>query len=269
MNLYQRERLRKYILLSMFLVVLLFVLILASYTIYQFLGNRKYSGEDYRLKKIIAKTSSTYELPLDHLEGFLGLEDKVYYGEFNGTELSEKLRSSPVVASAEVRIVKPDIIFIKYSCFEPLAYVLDIDNSAIDSTGTIFPVYPYYTPKKIPELFLGISDILEWKDKLNGAKIDLALYILSFLSQEDDYSDVDILALDVSGLSSSLAAERQIILKLLVDDKINILRLDANNYLKGLGHYLSIRSHLTKLNYSNITIDLRFDEMAFVMGRYE
>lgn len=73
------------------------------------------------------------------------------------------LLAHPWIASAVIKKIPPGTLHIFYRMRQPIAYVGDMTNTAIDGEGVLFPVSPFYASKKIPRIFLGLSPTeLSW-----------------------------------------------------------------------------------------------------------
>jgi hypothetical protein len=76
---------------------------------------------------------------------------------YNLEQLRQKLLSSPLISQASVSAIKPNILYIDYTSRQPLAFLADFDNVAIDKQGYPFPFAPFFSPKILPLIYLGLA----------------------------------------------------------------------------------------------------------------
>ena len=77
------------------------------------------------------------------------------------------LLSNPLIFSATLQKIPPGTLHILYRMRQPIGYVGDVTNTAVDQEGVLFPVSPFYSPKKIPRIFLGLpSEKLSWGTRI-------------------------------------------------------------------------------------------------------
>lgn len=209
---------------------------------------------------------------------------------FNSKEAGQKLLSSPVIKEASVRKIRPGTVHVDYTLRQPIAFLADYTNTALDAEGTVFPFKPFFTPKKLPEIYLGNDETGEestatstgliWGMPLQGRRIELAFNILGLAQQFCDASE-SLTRIDVSKAFALSYGQRQIVL--VIEDRIprlvdgnaliavqsRILRLAPDNYLQQLANYTELRSYLRKQNRESekdTVIDLRLSELAFFMA---
>jgi hypothetical protein len=191
-------------------------------------------------------------------------------------EAKNALLASSVISSASVKKIKPGTIFIDYSLRKPMAHLLDYENTLVDGEGVPFPFKPFFTPKIIPEIYLGLMDEpFTWGEPIKGIKIKLALYLIQLLSQSCCGKNFQLKRVDVSHVLADSNGQRQIIVT--IEDRQEqgrsrqqILRLSMNNYRQELANYLVLRDKILK-SYSqqdeSVILDLRIPELAY-MTRY-
>ncbi len=167
-----------------------------------------------------------------------------------------RLLASPVIKEAFVRLTEPDTIFIDYTVRQPAAWLYDFENIALDEEGYPFPVYPFFTPKKLPEIYLGIQQF-SWNQPLSDQKTSLALMLLQLVNK----LSLQMLRLDVSQAFHKSLAGREIIV--ILDEKgfTKTLRLTPKKFAQELGNYLELRDQLPP---EPQIIDLRIPQLAFL-----
>ena len=110
----------------------------------------------FRLETIIQTGDKKEALKTVYLAELMGLsyDRPSNYYTFDTKEAEMKLCKSPFIKSAIVKKLKPKTIYVDYTVREPIAWVGDYENVAIDREGRIFPVFPFFSPKKLPKIFL-------------------------------------------------------------------------------------------------------------------
>lgn len=253
----------------------------------------KHRQDDSNLIVAIIQTSPEREgLKTGYLAELLDLsidQPRNLY-DFNTLEAAQKLMEQPIIKEAKVRKVLPSTIHIDYELRKPIAFVGDYANTAIDADGFLFPFKPFYTPKKLPEIYFGEDEedaLPLWGSSVSGKRKDLAFELLDLSSHYcDEFSSVS--CIDVSNAFASSDGQRQIILMLedrflrVVDGQTilciypRILRLRQENFLEQLGNYCRLRTHLREQDRTAplsgkgvmqqaeaVIVDLRLSELAF------
>lgn len=172
-------------------------------------------------------------------------------------DLAEKgLRASPVIKEASIKVIKPDTVYVDYTVRKPMALLDDFENTAFDEDGVVFPMIPFFSPKKLPEVYLGIKTV-RWGHPLQGHQMALALKFLKTIS---NYS-LHLQRLDVSRAFASSLGKREVIVVVVENGFSKILRLTPKNFTQELGNYLEL---CQKLPPEPQVIDLRISKLAFV-----
>jgi hypothetical protein len=174
-----------------------------------------------------------------------------------------------------------------------LAYLADYDNVVIDREGYPFPCTPFFSPKNLPEIYLGLSPFgvspedpekpcVQWCSPLKGKYFDLALDVLSYVTDAAVSDYFNVTWIDVSRAFSLSCGTREIVLitkdtLFLNNEKHSIprlLRLSTRNYTQELGNYLKLREQLVEedrrqlgllgANIPERIIAFRIPNLAFV-----
>ncbi len=176
--------------------------------------------------------------------------------KFNPDLARKRILGSPVVKQAVVKRIEPDTIYVDYTVYQPVAMLADFTNTALSEEGIAFPLYPFFTPKQLPEIYLGINQV-RWKSVLEDRRLDLALHLLR-LSEK---LPCKIHWIDVSKVFSSRLAEREIVVEVEEGERRLFLRLNPKSFDKALGNYLELRKTLP-LEVG--VIDLRLENLGFL-----
>lgn len=232
--------------------------ILKNYTKYR---HQTRADPTYYLSRIIQTGPQREALNTAYLAQLMQIaaDAPINYGAFDISLAARRLCRSPVIKEATVKLIAPDTIYVDYTVRQPLAWLSDFTNVAIDEEGVPFPVTPFFSPKKLPEVYLG-SDKLAWNSPIEGKEIELALSILKLISK----LDFSLKRLDVSNAFAKSLGRREIVL--IVEDKgfSHHLRLSLKNYPQELGNYLEL---CPKLPPKSHIIDLRIPQLGFIQER--
>lgn len=264
----------------------------ASLMYYQQIKEKQRLDSSYQIVAVVQTSPDSEGLKTGYLTELLELSidrPKNLYG-FDVEEAAQKLLRLPVIKDVKIRKIRPGTIHVDYTLRKPIAYLADYSNTAIDGSGMIFPFKPFYTPKKLPEIYLGEEDgesLPVWGEVVQGRRKELAFSLLDLSSQYcDDFSS--LCCIDVSNSFALSDGQRQIVMVLedrflrVVDGQTilciypRILRLRQDNYQQQLGNYLVLRSYLRERDRSSTLpsqgaiqkakatiIDLRLSELSF------
>lgn len=213
----------------------------------------------------------------------------------------KKLKSSPLIASAQIKRMPPNALYIDYEARKPVALLGDYSNVAIDKQGHLFPVVPFFSPKELPEIYLGLpvfggtEDSFErkggrWDIPLSGKYLSLAFEVLDFLEGSPWREGLRIKKIDVSSAFAPSLGQREIVLfteeELVLNAKgkstccvfPKMLRLSPKDYAAQMLNFLSLRKKMMEDyskqiegaalpesgRFSFRIIDLRIPHLAFV-----
>jgi hypothetical protein len=259
--------------------------------------------EDKLIRSIVQTGPQKEALKTEYLAESLGIcaDHPQNVSSFDLQKGRERLLSSPLIAKASVSVIKPNILYIDYTVRQPIAFLADFENVAIDKEGYPFPFAPFFSPKNLPEIYLGISSfgtpsedsekpVAQWGCSLKGKYLDLALEILSYVTDSKVFDDFNVTWIDVSQAFSNSCGTREIILT--TQDAIfqkegreeiksvfpRTLRLSTKHYAQELGNYLKLRFQLLEEDRKRLTlpgknlsqkmperiIDFRIPNLAFV-----
>lgn len=262
---------------------------------YQFYQERLKSNARFQITTLVQTGPEREALRTVYLAEILGLsKDKpTNLYRFSIPIAQQRLLSCPVIWEAKVEKMPPDTLYVDYSVRRPFALLYDYTNTAIDKKGYIFPLSPFFTPKRLPEIYLGLCAYGQngnaWGQPLKGEKVDLALNVLLQLTR---YAELfRVLRVDVSTVGSESYGQRQIVV-ILEDQKRKeepwglttylfprMLRLPIKNYEEAIVNYLQMRDriieeelattslqkpYLTTVHLAGRMIDLRLPDMAYI-----
>lgn len=197
---------------------------------------------------------------------------------FNIEKGRQKLLAFPLIKEALIRRIAPGTLYVDYTTRKPIAFLGDFSNTALDEEGILFPFSPFFTPKNLPEIYLGLQSDVEkiWGKKLEGKKATLGFKLLKTFTASGFFEGTRLIRLDLSHCFESSEGNRQIIV--LLEDKYlkdgenlfieqHLLRLGTKNYEQGLKNYLALRDFLREkkdLGNEIKVIDLRISKLGFI-----
>lgn len=199
---------------------------------------------------------------------------------FDVREAETKILRHPLIKQVKVKKNYPGTLYIDYKMRHPVAFLADYSNTAIDHEGVAIPFKPFFSPKKLPEIYLGDSEEGEdlkdrgfcWGKCLHGKSFQLAFFLLGLLQEQKE--KLFIQRIDVSHAFASSYGQRQIVIQ--VEDQIvdglqnsyqsHILRLRSEDFQQQLASYASLRHyfHQNKTIAKTIIIDLRIPDLAYM-----
>lgn len=246
----------------------------------------KYSQDKTFVIRAILQTGPEWEaLKTVYLAETVGLSiDKpTNLFQFDIARAEKKLLQNPIIKAAKIKKIKPDTIYIDYSIRHPIATLADFTNTGIDQDGILFPLFPFITPKKLPEIYLGHSfeENLQlmthtnsiWGQKLNGREINLAFTLLNLFETSIESQKTHLIRIDVSQAFENNFGKRQIVclLDFATKDKSSIhqmIRLSTKNYPQEISNLLVfIDSQLVQESIKasqQMIIDLRIPQIAYI-----
>jgi len=263
----------------------------------------KAKDSQYLIKAIIQTGPEKEVLQTAYLAELLGLSSDLPTNlyAFDVKEGEKKLLSSPVIAAASIKRMPPNALYIDYEARKPIALLGDYSNAAIDKEGYLFPVAPFFSPKEIPEIYLGLLKVGKmedsyvkkggfWGERLQDKYLSLAFEILQFLEGSAWKEGIRIKKIDVSGAFAPSLGQREIVLfteeELVLCRKEGpiccifpkMLRLSPKDYAPQMLNFLSLRKKMMEDyreqiegallpesgRFSFRIIDLRIPHLAFV-----
>lgn len=216
----------------------------------------------------------------------LSIDHPITPRSFDIRDAEAKLLASPVIEQANVILANPNTVLVDYVARRPIAWLYDYINIGVDANSIPFPIHPFFSPKNLPEIFLGEPVPLIWNKPIDHAKMQLALTIYNLLLP----APFAVKRIDVGQAFAESYGKRQIVL--LIEESFKtypqqrelvclvprILRLSTRDFRKELGNYIVLRDDetlgfdltLARLDVDGKTahlpqqiIDLRVASMAF------
>jgi hypothetical protein len=257
--------------------------------LYQYIKQGRVNDSKYDILAIVQSTSEKEPLKTVYLSELLNLstDQPTNIYRFNVTQGEQKLTSSPLIKKAKIKKIYPGTLYIHYISRIPVAYLTDYSNTAIDKDGIPIPFKPFFTPKILPEIYLGLEQTLE-SDFLGNAiqnkNLVIALKLLNYLNVYFISDQSTLKRIDVSQANAQSYGQKQIVV--IMEDKIDkikngipvlqkvlrILRLSPKGYKEELANYLTLRKYLMlkestengNQSSDSKIIDLRIPGLAFI-----
>lgn len=204
--------------------------------------------------KVIAQTGPLKEgLKTDYLAELLDLfSDHPKCLEIEEVEM--RLLKSPMIREVSASYLNPETLYIDYTLRTPCFILLDIENRALDEEGVAIPLTPHFTPKKLPELYLGLQKPEELFRSYNPKKQYITQKLQKILSH-------DLVRVDLSHIEESSLGKQEIVVIVKPEGKCHYLRLPMKEFEKQLSRYLFLQE---KIKDQELIIDLRVPDLAYL-----
>jgi len=264
------------------------------------------TDERYKIVAIVQTGPEREALKTAYLAEWLHLsqDEPISLYAFDLKIAERSLRSCPLIREAKIERVPPGTLLVDYTVRQPIAFLADYQNTGIDRDGFLFPIAPFYSPKNLPEIFLGLppfnepEDTMgrkggEWQKPVRNQYMNLAMDIWHILEGAPWKEGMRVKRIDVSNAFAASAGVREIVL--LIEDEMpfrekekeivclfpKILRLPANDYAQQLANFFSLRrtmledyqrqiaqAHYTEpsIRFAERIIDLRLPQMALIQN---
>lgn len=266
--------------------------------------NRFAQDTRYAIRSLIQTGPQKEALKTDYLAELIGLSADAppHSLHFDLQRAKEKLLQFPLIAHADVKLMGPDTLYVDYTIRQPIAYLEDFENLAIDKEGYPLPFSPFFSPKNLPSFYFGTAKFgaepidpekpkVDWGIPLQGKYFEIALHILSIVTEPQVADLFNVKRIDVSNAFAESYGTREIVL--ITEDTLihtsegkmlqlfipRILRLSTKNYAQELGNYLQLRPQLLEEERKGLhllekepspyymkekVIDFRIQKLAFV-----
>lgn len=246
------------------------------------------SKQEDVIKKIIQTGPHRDHLSTQYLAYFLELfvDQPKQRKSIHVKDEEKKLLSLPMVKEAHISVLVPDTLYIDYTMREPFAFIDDYENLAVDENGYLFPFAPFYSPKKLPQIFLGktlinLEESLFFKEPLQEPSFLLGVEILRALQSIALQEGFFVKKIDLSRYSEKSLGQQEIIIEIASEDyddsdqnptgHLHYLRVSPQHYAAQLGNYIILRKELMayskqeeKNPLEKKMIDLRVLGSAFI-----
>ncbi len=274
---------------------------LGGYWLWSHQSQKRFADEKYKIAAIVQTGPEKEAMNTAYLAELLDLSadcpTSLY--AFDCKRAQQKLLLSPLIAQASVKRLGTSAIYVDYEVRKPIARLADYKNIAIDRAGYLFPLKPFFAPKEIPEVYLGLPAFGESEDSF-GRKggewlmpirhrfWQLALEILGFLEDSPWREGFRVKRIDVSNAFCPSLGQREVVLfteeEVILKDGVfaifpKILRLAPKDYAQQLKSFFLLRRNMEADyrrqfaecaepgRFAPRIIDLRIPQLAFVENR--
>lgn len=222
----------------------------------------------YSIQAIVQRSYGKFHLPTAALIELLGLsiDDPVNIYKFNAREAENQLTQLGIFKSLSIDKAPPGILVVHYELREPIAYLDDNANTALDEELFAFPFHPYYTPKNLPVVRMNAN--ANWNTK--AATGDQAKKLLAILKMVNNtqLEKERVAWVDVSSLMNGHDPFNEIIIGLNEGNHQKWLRLKASDMEERLKQYKQLIPTIThwaeSKNVKEIVVDLRMPNMMLL-----
>jgi hypothetical protein len=259
------------------------------------------SDDRYNIASIVQTGPEKEALKTVYLAELLGLSTdspkNLYALDLN--EAAKALLSSPLIRSAKVKRLPPNTLYVEYEARRPLCWLADYKNVAIDREGYLFPSAPFFTPKEMPEIYLGLPPFGDpadsfgrsggrWRSQIKNRYLDLGFDLLKTFEGSPWKKGLRIQRIDVSNAFAPSLGAREIVL--FTEEEIffrkeekeltflfpKILRLGTTDYAQQLQNFFALRKTMVEdyrkqlasldegARFAPRIVDLRVPQLAFV-----
>ncbi len=264
---------------------------------------KKILTEKNRIISIVQTGPEKEALKTAYLAELLGLsaDEPISLYAIDCKEAEKKLLSSPLIKSASLKRMPPHAVYIDYEMRKPIAMLSDYKNVAIDKEGYLFPLTPFFSPKEIPEIYLGLpsfgaeADAIgrpggAWNVSLNHPFLKIAFDVLQFLEECPWREGFRVKRIDVSNAFNPSLGQREIVLfteeewvlrengKEVACLFPKILRISPKDFSQQLANFFVLRRNMeeayrkqlvgieTPSRFAPRIIDMRIPQLAFVQN---
>ena len=217
------------------------------------------------------KAYSQDVLPCVFLAELLGLsQDKpTNLYAFSCTRAEQKLLHYPFFKTASVEKKVPGVVTISYELRRPIALIGDYENVAISEDKFLFPLLPFYSPKKLPEIILGDAVLRS----IDPERVQLAFDVLA----EAKHFPPQFFLTRVDVRSSCTKSKSREIVLVLEEARFEkdsecraeyIVRLPRKEYKKMIARFFLMVDTIKKMQQKegvlSSIVDLRVDHIALI-----
>jgi hypothetical protein len=217
----------------------------------------------------------------DYLSELLGLSKDVptLFTQFDEGTAEKKLLTSPLFSGVKVKKIPPNMVYVDYTVRKPIGWAADFVNTVVDKDGYLFPMTPFFSPKKLPEIYLSVEGIqgASFESPIQGKLFELALQVLN-LFDGCEKEAFRVKRVDVSQSFFPTLGKRGIVVILENDlgedlTSTHFLRLSTQHFSQEITNYQTLRSRLLETEKEKALlgerikekiIDLRLSQLAFV-----
>lgn len=227
----------------------------ATYLFYFYVKRLQATDETSVIQAVVQTAGEYAPLQTTYLAEILELsQDRpANLSQFDLGKAKSRLLASHVIRKALIKKIKPNTLYLNYEVRKPIAFLGDYTNTAFDQEGFFFPYLPFYAPRLLPEVYIGVeAPPNPWGEKMNPKQIEIVRSLLN------RFEPGVLKRIDLSQWEAPTAGKRQIVLVL---EKEVILRLTPKKYAQELTNYFILADQMTK---KAEVIDFRNESVAYI-----
>lgn len=239
--------------------------------------------DQYRIVALVQSNPQADALKTVYLAELLdlSLDRPMNLYQFNIKEATKTLLNHPLIKEVAIKKILPGTLYIDYCMRTPIAFVGDFTNTAIDEEGYLFPYRPFFTPKRLPSIYLGLNvEECQWRSCLKSLESVQAAFDLLRQFNCLEQKTFDLKQLDVSQAHADSYGKRQIVMTLeeSAQDEAShpssypviILRLSVDHTEQDLVNFRSLQGAVSERKEQGLEkgqpliIDFRIPQLAFI-----
>lgn len=186
----------------------------------------------------------------------LSVDHPIAFKEFDSKKATQKLANYPFFHTVDVKKLRPSTVSVQYRLREPCAKLGERSNTVLDKEGILFPLLPYFSPRRLPELVVGEPG----EGSIGQEKLTL---FLDLLARFPPYS---VERVDLAALESHTLGKRQIVVICTHQEKRCTLRLSSDRYPQEITDFFHIQLN-SLCKEESCLIDLRLPRMACLFSQ--
>lgn len=231
------------------------------------------------IRTIVQSSPEKNTLQTDFFAELLSLsqDSSIVSKKFDIEKANRLVKSFPIMKECNIHLDR-DTLYIDYELRQPIAYLGNFCNVAIDKEGVLFPISPFFSIKRLPLIYIHDSELADidnlWGHQMTSESMKTALDIINHTLEVGFQEKFLVRQIDVSSLSLDAYAKREIILIVELMEShtskylpaySHILRLNPKKPLRGIDQYLILKKELVSTNLiSKRIFDLRLPDLAFI-----
>lgn len=246
------------------------------YGIYFFFWSARADDARYKILAIVQTGPEKEALKTSFLAELLSLaiDRPVNLYQFDLRGGQEKLLRFPLIKEATLKRIPPGTLYIDYAIRRPVAYLRDLENTAIDEEGYLIPFKPFFSPKKLPSIEVGIkNEKLKWGEKLSHPNGELALEIAKSIEELLAKTGLDLTSIDASKAHTASLGDEKVVVTL--EEGMSsrspgaaplhyTLILNVEKVRENLSRFKRLLHSKNELLSRSKVLDLRLDQLAFI-----
>ncbi len=214
------------------------------------------------LTTLVQKTPTRTYLSPRFFSDYLALSpkgQKITLSLLDVKKIEKKLAAFPLFAHIEAKISNSGELILSYELREPRFFLGDFSDLGLDKGGRVIPLKPFFSPKILPCVWLGLHKIDWTRAYLIEKAVEVALFF-----EDTTYRNFQLESIDLSRLDHPITAHHEIIVKVLHFGNVHYLRIHPDRIAQALKRYAKIFDEDSLQNYSrsSFVFDARIKKFA-------